>query len=224
MNKITFVTGLWDIKRGQLNEGWSRSFDHYLNKLSELLQIDCNLIIFGEEEIRDFVEQKRDSSNTQFILRSKEWFQQTVPFNKIQELRTNPNWFREGDENPADHVALDVPLLIRLLEYAREDAGTDMDLHRVAERLITMSNEGRTLSMNDYDSIVGADVEVEEDIAPAVPTAGGPAGATQPKPGQPGQPQDPAQLAAQAHLVAMHYMSQAALVVTADLTSMVTGT
>ena len=96
MNKITFVTGLWDIKRGQLNEGWSRSFDHYLNKLSELLQIDCNLIIFGEEEIRDFVEQKRDSSNTQFILRSKEWFQQTVPFNKIQELRTNPNWFNQS--------------------------------------------------------------------------------------------------------------------------------
>ena len=96
MNKITFVTGLWDIKRGQLNDGWSRSFDHYLNKLSELLQIDCNLIIFGEEDIKDFVEQKRDSSNTQFILRSKEWFQQTVPFNKIQELRTNPNWFNQS--------------------------------------------------------------------------------------------------------------------------------
>ena len=96
MNKITFVTGLWDIKRGQLNDGWSRSFDHYLRKLSELLQIDCNLIIFGEEDIKDFVEQKRDSSNTQFILRSKEWFQQTVPFNKIQELRTNPNWFNQS--------------------------------------------------------------------------------------------------------------------------------
>ena len=96
MNKITFVTGLWDIKRGQLNEGWSRSFDHYLNKLSELLQIDCNLIIFGEEDIKDFVEQKRDSSNTQFILRSKDWFQQTVPFNKIQELRTNQNWFNQS--------------------------------------------------------------------------------------------------------------------------------
>ena len=96
MNKITFVTGLWDIKRGQLNEGWSRSFDHYLNKLSELLQIDCNLIIFGEEDIKDFVEQKRDSSNTQFIFRSKDWFQQTVPFNKIQELRTNPNWFNQS--------------------------------------------------------------------------------------------------------------------------------
>ena len=96
MNKITFVTGLWDIKRGQLNDSWSRSFDHYLRKLSELLQIDCNLIIFGEEDIKDFVEQKRDSSNTQFILRSKEWFQQTVPFNKIQELRTNPNWFNQA--------------------------------------------------------------------------------------------------------------------------------
>lgn len=110
--------------------------------------------------------------------------------------RTNPNWFKEGEENPADHVSVDIPLLIRLLEYAREDAGNDMDLHSVAERLIDMSSEGRTLSMDDYDSIVGSNIETE-DIQPAVATAGGPAGATQPKPGQPATPPDPAQAALQ---------------------------
>jgi len=35
--------------------------------------------------------------------------------------------------NPKDTIKLDVPLFIRLLEYAREDAKDDMDLHRVAE-------------------------------------------------------------------------------------------
>jgi len=39
MGGLTLVTGLWDIGRGELSEGWSRSFDHYLNKFSELLKV-----------------------------------------------------------------------------------------------------------------------------------------------------------------------------------------
>jgi hypothetical protein len=57
------------------------------------------------------------------------------------------------DSNPQDVVSVDVPLLIRLLEYAREDAETDMDLHTVAERLIALSQEGTTLTMQDYETI-----------------------------------------------------------------------
>ena len=34
MSKITLVTGLWDLKRETLNEGWSRSYEnHYLKKI-----------------------------------------------------------------------------------------------------------------------------------------------------------------------------------------------
>ena len=59
------------------------------------------------------------------------------------------------DEDVADTVTVDVPLLIRLLEYAREDAKTDMDLHNVAEQMIALSKETDTLSMEHYDAIVG---------------------------------------------------------------------
>ena len=59
------------------------------------------------------------------------------------------------NSNPQDVVKVDVPLLIRLLEYAREDAKTDMDLHNVAERLIKLSAEGDVLSMDQYDAICG---------------------------------------------------------------------
>lgn len=55
--------------------------------------------------------------------------------------------------NAQDVVSVDVPLLIRLLEYAREDAKTDMDLHNVTERLIALSQQGATLTMQDYDTI-----------------------------------------------------------------------
>ena len=37
MGKNTLVTGLWDIGRGNLQEGWSRSYQHYLDKFEELL-------------------------------------------------------------------------------------------------------------------------------------------------------------------------------------------
>jgi hypothetical protein len=93
---ITLVTGLWNIKRDQLNQGWSRSFDHYLQKLEELLKVETNLIIFGEEEIREFVESRRSSDNTQFIVRDTEWFKNTVPYDKIQEIRNNPDWFNQS--------------------------------------------------------------------------------------------------------------------------------
>ena len=66
---ITLVTGLWDIGRGDLNEGWSRTYQHYLDKFKELLSIDNNLIIFGDQELETFVFQHRNEGNTQFILR-----------------------------------------------------------------------------------------------------------------------------------------------------------
>ena len=37
MSKVTLVTGLWDIGREKLNNDWSRSYQHYVDKFSELL-------------------------------------------------------------------------------------------------------------------------------------------------------------------------------------------
>jgi hypothetical protein len=59
----------------------------------------------------------------------------------------------EDGGGATDTVTVDIPLLIRLLEYAREDAKTDMDLHNVAERLIHLSQEGVTLTMDNYNDI-----------------------------------------------------------------------
>jgi hypothetical protein len=61
--------------------------------------------------------------------------------------------------NPKDKITLDVPLFIRLLEYAREDVKTDMDLHNVAEKAIELSMTGATLTMTDYDQIVDSETQ-----------------------------------------------------------------
>jgi len=61
-----------------------------------------------------------------------------------------------------DTVMLDIPLLIRVLELAREDIKTDMDLHRVVERLIDIRKKG-TLTMDDYNFVAGLKEEFQID-------------------------------------------------------------
>ena len=109
MSNITLVTGLWNIKRDELNDGWSRSFQHYLDKFEQLLKVENPMIIFGDSELESFVFERRDKSNTQFIVRQQEWFKQTVPYDKIQEIRNNPEWYnRAGWLSESTQARLDM--------------------------------------------------------------------------------------------------------------------
>ena len=60
----------------------------------------------------------------------------------------------EEGENPIDTIIMDVPLFIRMLEYAREDASTDMDLHDVAEKATELSAQGEPLTMENYNDLI----------------------------------------------------------------------
>lgn len=66
-------------------------------------------------------------------------------------------------DNPIDAITMDVPLFIRMLEYAREDAKDDMDLHDVTEKAISMGKDGNILTMDNYEDIVGK--ELNESIS-----------------------------------------------------------
>lgn len=95
MGNTTLVTGLWNIKRDELSEGWSRPFQHYLDKFQQLLQVDNNMIIFGDSELESFVFKHRRRENTMFITRSQEWFKNEF-YEKIQTIRTNPEWYGQA--------------------------------------------------------------------------------------------------------------------------------
>jgi len=92
---ITLVTGLWNIGRGELSEGWSRTYQHYLDKFNQLLDNPNNMIIFGDKELEEFVFRKRNPENTQFILRDVSWFKSNEFYEKIQKIRTNENWYNQ---------------------------------------------------------------------------------------------------------------------------------
>jgi hypothetical protein len=51
-------------------------------------------------------------------------------------------------------LRLNVPLMLRLLEFAREDANTDLDLHFLTENLVKHNDQASYLSMKDYDQLV----------------------------------------------------------------------
>lgn len=61
-----------------------------------------------------------------------------------------------------DTITFDIPLFIRVLEYAREDAKDDMALHKMTERLIAIRDRG-TLTMADYDFITKLKEEMQID-------------------------------------------------------------
>ena len=50
-----------------------------------------------------------------------------------------------------------------MLEYAREDAEQDLDLHDVTEKANKLGKERGILQMDDYEEIVGATEEIKEE-------------------------------------------------------------
>ncbi len=101
--QITLVTALYDLKRGELSE-FKRSFDHYLECYSNLLDVDINLIVFGDDELRKYTfwENRRKEDNTQFIVRELDWFKNEF-WDRIQDTRLDADWFRQAgwlEESP----------------------------------------------------------------------------------------------------------------------------
>lgn len=61
----------------------------------------------------------------------------------------------DPEENPIDEIRMDVPLFMRCLEFAREDAQDDADLHHLVEKAVELSKDGKTLTMDNYDELAG---------------------------------------------------------------------
>jgi len=66
------------------------------------------------------------------------------------------------DLDGMDIISMDVPLFIRMLEFAKEDAKTDMDLHTATENILDLLIDNKTLSMDNYNDIVG-EIKMSED-------------------------------------------------------------
>lgn len=63
------------------------------------------------------------------------------------------NHVNEGVDNEIDTITMDIPLMIRMLEFAREDAASDAELHEVVSELISIMQQKDTLTMSDYELV-----------------------------------------------------------------------
>jgi hypothetical protein len=96
MSNITYVTGLWDIKRGDMNNdnyNWNRSFDTYLTFLDELLSTNLNFIVYGDSNLKQITDKH---VNCKFVLYTLDDIKQNLPlFDKINNIRTSPAWYNQ---------------------------------------------------------------------------------------------------------------------------------
>jgi len=94
---VTLVTGLWNIGRSNLEENWSRKYQDYLAQFTRLLEVNNNIIIFGDKELESFIWERRQHHNTQFIVRNLDWFKMNDYYDKIQEIRNDPKWYSQAN-------------------------------------------------------------------------------------------------------------------------------
>jgi hypothetical protein len=95
MNKnVTLVTGLWDLGRGKI-EGWGkRDFQQYKDRFFELLKSDTQMCIWIPKELEQEVLEIRKDKPTKLYFKELEDFKTWFPFfDKLQEIRTNPEWY-----------------------------------------------------------------------------------------------------------------------------------
>lgn len=90
---------------------------------------------------------------------------QKVSHSKTTQFITWKNYHMNEAVDKKDTVTLDIPLLIRVLELAREDIKTDTDLHRVVEKLINIRKKGM-LTMKDYNYIAKIHEEIMTQVSP----------------------------------------------------------
>jgi len=83
-------------------------------------------------------------------------------FNLGSAVKSSMNEAQEEDK--VDTITMDIPLFLRMLEYSREDAQKDLDLHDVTEKANKLGKERGILSMEDYNEIVGAAEEIDEAV------------------------------------------------------------
>jgi hypothetical protein len=78
--------------------------------------------------------------------------QQQVPYDPEANPDSDPATavFRDQPQDHPDVVAMDVPTLIRIMEWSHEDAKDDVMLHEFANALIVCSFKHSPLDMDDY--------------------------------------------------------------------------
>lgn len=93
---LTLVTALFDLGRDKLSQGFSRSFDHYLETFSKLLRLDYPMIIFCDEEVEKFIFQHRSRDNTRIVRKTLDDLRAFPFYKEVQSIRKQESWLQRS--------------------------------------------------------------------------------------------------------------------------------
>lgn len=95
----TLVTGLFDLKRGEMDTGFKRPFSQYLQHFDKLLRACKNtpILVYVDESHVDFVLKAREGSvGTDVRTKKPEDFRTWFSlYDKVNKIRQDPNWYNQ---------------------------------------------------------------------------------------------------------------------------------
>ena len=114
-SNLTLVTALFDIKRGDLNPGFQRSFDHYIETFRRLLKTELPMIIYCDDDVEKIVWEEREHENTRVVkktlddIRAFPFYEQTNQIRQQEEWRNRSGWIVDS---PQSQLELYNPLVM----------------------------------------------------------------------------------------------------------------
>ena len=121
---ITFVTAMFDLGRGKINNNFKRSFDHYLECFNKLLSMDYPMVIYTEPSLEKWVSDRR-KKHSKIITISLDYFRNLEYYSDIQSIRNNPKWQEISGwlkDSPQSSMELYNPFNSRKLPWLSEQA------------------------------------------------------------------------------------------------------
>ena len=97
MKDLTIVTGLIDVGRGDLDTGFQRSYDHYLEAFRKLLILDYPMVIYIDPKDEEFVRTHRGDKPTHIIYKTKDDLRNFAFFDHIQTIRNKEEWKSQAE-------------------------------------------------------------------------------------------------------------------------------
>jgi hypothetical protein len=99
MINTTLVTGLFDLKRGEMDTGFRRPFSQYLEHFERLLIAckDVPMLVYVDKQHEEFVTKAREGSvGTDIRFKTADNFRTWFSlFDKVNKIRQDPNWYNQ---------------------------------------------------------------------------------------------------------------------------------
>lgn len=117
MNNLTIVTGLFDLGRDKLPDGFRREFSHYIECFEKFLKAtkDYPLVVYIEPQNEHVVWRHRDRENTRTVVKTLDYLREFPFYQKVQSIRNDPAWVAQSGwmpDSPQAKLELYNPLVM----------------------------------------------------------------------------------------------------------------